>query len=105
MRTMLYFKRVIRYASKGVGMQRVPWYKNICWPIASFIVPAHVIAAVGTYFYAVHHGFTLSAIVIGVVFLFLTTFSISGGYHRLFAHATYEAPMTFGVFPRRCAAE
>ncbi|HVE40397.1 MAG TPA: fatty acid desaturase [Planctomycetota bacterium] len=72
-------------------MQRVPWYKNICWPIASFIIPAHIVAAIGTYFYATLHGFTLPAIIIGVVFLFLTTFSISGGYHRLFAHGTYEA--------------
>src|SRR5947207_12039009 len=72
-------------------MIKIPWYRNICWPIASFIIPAHIVAAVGTYFYATMHGFTISAIVIGVVFLFLTTFSISGGYHRLFAHGTYDA--------------
>jgi stearoyl-CoA desaturase (Delta-9 desaturase) len=72
-------------------MRRLPWHRNICWPIASFIVPAHVIAVVGTTFYAVNHGVTLSAVLIGVVFLFLTTFSISGGYHRLFAHGSYDA--------------
>src|SRR5438132_11550676 len=82
----------------GVRMQRLPWYKNICWPIASFIVPAHIIAAVGTSFYAVNHGFTLSAIIIGAVFLFLTTFSISGGYHRLFAHGTYDAHPILKIF-------
>src|SRR5262249_36561685 len=72
----------------GVGMQRVPWYRNICWPIASFIIGAHIAAAVGTYFYVTLHGFSLSAIILGVVFLFVTPFGISGGYHRLFAHAT-----------------
>src|SRR5688572_28176042 len=77
-----------RWATSGVGMTRIPWYRNICWPIASFIIGAHIVAAVGTYFYATRHGFTLSAIIIGVVFLFLTTFGISGGYHRLFAHGT-----------------
>lgn len=72
-------------------MSRVAWYQNIFWPSASFILMAHLIAAVGTVVYAVTHGFSPSAVVIGAVFLFLTTFSISGGYHRLFAHGTYEA--------------
>jgi len=79
-------------------MSKIPWYRNICWPIASFIIPAHIVATVGTYFYATLHGFTLSAIAIGVVFLFLTTFSISGGYHRLFAHGTYEAHPILKIF-------
>jgi fatty-acid desaturase len=79
-------------------MTRIPWYRNICWPIFSFILPAHFAAAIGTYFYATMHGFTLSAIIIGVVFLFLTTFGISGGYHRLFAHGTYEAHPILKIF-------
>jgi stearoyl-CoA desaturase (Delta-9 desaturase) len=79
-------------------MTRIPWYRNICWPIASFIIPAHFAAAIGTYYYATLHGFTLSAIIIGVVFLFLTTFGISGGYHRLFAHGTYEAHPVLKIF-------
>src|ERR1043165_1388483 len=95
---MLYSVRVIRDASKGVGMQRAPWYKNICWPIASFIVGAHIAAAIGTYFYATLHGFTLQAIIIGIVFLWLTTFGISGGYHRLFAHGTYDAHPLLRLF-------
>jgi stearoyl-CoA desaturase (delta-9 desaturase) len=79
-------------------MNPVPWWKNICWPIASFIVPAHFVAAIGTYYYATLHGFALPAVLIGVVFLFLTTFGISGGYHRLFAHGTYEAHPILKVF-------
>lgn len=77
--------------STNIQMARVPWYKGICWPVAAFIIPVHLLALGGTYLYALLHGFTFSAIAIGVLFLFLTTFSISGGYHRLFAHATYEA--------------
>jgi stearoyl-CoA desaturase (delta-9 desaturase) len=79
-------------------MTRIPWYRNICWPIASFIVGAHLVAAVGTYFYVTHHGFSQSAILLGVLFLFLTTFGISGGYHRLFAHGTYEAHPVLKIF-------
>ncbi len=79
-------------------MTRIPWYRNICWPIASFIIPAHIIAAIGTYFYATLHGFTLPTIILAVVFLFVTTFGISGGYHRLFAHATYEAHPILKIF-------
>src|SRR5919109_37538 len=88
---MLYSSDSRWHTVRGVGMTRLPWYRNICWPIASFIIGAHVVAAVGTYFYATLHGFTLPAIILGVVFLFITTFGISGGYHRLFAHGTYEA--------------
>ena len=76
----------------------LPTWKNIHWPIASFIIGAHFIAAIGTYFYATLHGFTLSAIIIAVVFLFLTCFGISGGYHRLFAHGTYEAHPILKIF-------
>jgi len=72
--------------------------KSIHWPIASFIIGAHIIAAVGTYFYATLHGFSLSAILIAVAFLFLTCFGISGGYHRLFAHGTYEAHPILKIF-------
>ncbi len=67
------------------------WWQRVHWPIASFIIGTHILAAVGTYFYATLHGVTLSSIIIGVAFLFLTCFSISGGYHRLFAHGTYDA--------------
>jgi stearoyl-CoA desaturase (delta-9 desaturase) len=74
------------------------WWKNIHWPIASFILGSHVIAAVGTYFYATLHGFSMSSIIIAVAFLFLTCFGISGGYHRLFAHGTYEAHPILKIF-------
>jgi stearoyl-CoA desaturase (delta-9 desaturase) len=73
-------------------------WKKICWPIASFIIGVHIAAAIGTFFYAKYHGFTLSAIIIGGVFLFLSCFGISGGYHRLFAHATYEAHPILKIF-------
>src|SRR4030095_2888298 len=96
-RIMLYFPRASG-SSLGGRMNKVPWYRNICWPIASFIIPAHILAAVGTYFYVTMHGFTTSAIVIGVVFLFLTTFGSSCGYHRLFAHGTYEAHPILKIF-------
>src|SRR5882672_1766118 len=79
-------------------MPKVSLWKNICWPIASFIIPAHFVAAIGTYYYATLHGFQLSTVILAVVFLFLTTFGISGGYHRLFAHATYEAHPILKIF-------
>jgi len=79
-------------------MLKTPWWKNLHWPIASFIIGSHILAAVGTYFYATLHGFTMSAVVIAVVFLFLTCFGISGGYHRLFAHGTYEAHPLLKIF-------
>ncbi len=79
-------------------MTVAPTWKNIHWPIASFIIGSHFIAAIGTYFYATMHGFTWSAVIIALVFLFLTCFGISGGYHRLFAHGTYEAHPILKIF-------
>ena len=79
-------------------MTKGPFWKNIHWPIASFIIGVHIAAAVGTYFYATLHGFSLSSVIIGSIFLFVTCFGISGGYHRLFAHATYEAHPVLKIF-------
>lgn len=67
----------------------------IAWLNLSFLASVHVLALVGLVAYLMLHPLTLSACVIGFVGTALTVFSISAGYHRLFAHGTYETGPVF----------
>ncbi|WP_420468525.1 acyl-CoA desaturase [Panacagrimonas sp.] len=48
--------------------------------------------------YAWHHDFSAAAWVWFVVFLYASGISITGGYHRLWAHRAYEARMPLKIF-------
>jgi stearoyl-CoA desaturase (delta-9 desaturase) len=61
------------------------------WVTTSFIAFVHVVAIAGTILYAILHGFTVAALAIMLVWLVASGFSITGGYHRLFAHGSYRA--------------
>lgn len=71
---------------------------GIAWGPTLFVVVSHIAAIAGPLIYGAYHGFTLSAIVIGAVFLFLSAFATSAGYHRLFSHGAYEAHWLFRLF-------
>ncbi|MCB9882314.1 MAG: fatty acid desaturase [Planctomycetes bacterium] len=60
------------------------------WTNTLFIAFAHLMAIV-TVFYMVLVQFSWASIVLGVVWYLLCGFSITGGYHRLFAHRSYRA--------------
>jgi stearoyl-CoA desaturase (delta-9 desaturase) len=49
------------------------------------------IAAVAVPWYGLTHGFSIGAWVLFVVFLYANGMSITGGYHRLWAHKSYDA--------------
>jgi stearoyl-CoA desaturase (delta-9 desaturase) len=49
------------------------------------------VAVIGVPWYGLAHGYQTAAWVWFAVFLFVNGFAITCGYHRLFAHATYEA--------------
>lgn len=51
----------------------------------------HLGALVGTIVYVANVGMTLAAALLGLTWMALTIFSLSAGYHRLFAHRAYEA--------------
>jgi len=48
-------------------------------------------AAIGVPWYALTHGFTLADAVVAVFFAVASGMAITAGYHRLWAHRTYEA--------------
>ncbi len=63
---------------------------RINWINTLFIAAAHLLAVAAlVYLFAVQ--FSWWTIGLGLVWLALCSISITGGYHRLFAHPTYEA--------------
>jgi stearoyl-CoA desaturase (Delta-9 desaturase) len=61
------------------------------WRNILLLALVHVAALGGSALYLTLHGLSLAAAVIGLTLTALTIFSISAGYHRLFAHRAYEA--------------
>lgn len=61
------------------------------WINIVFLASVHILAIAGMATYLPFHGLTWAAALIGLALTILTIFSISAGYHRLFAHKTYEA--------------
>ncbi|MDG6100092.1 acyl-CoA desaturase [Alteromonas sp. ZYF713] len=57
-----------------------------------------LIAFVGVPFWAFSYGFDTTEIITTVVLFFVTGMSITAGYHRLWAHKTYEAHPVVKVF-------
>jgi stearoyl-CoA desaturase (Delta-9 desaturase) len=69
-----------------------PDYLNI-----SFLLGAHLLAVFAiVYLSAIH--FSWWSIGLGLLWLVLCGFSITGGYHRLFAHPTYKAIAPLRLF-------
>ncbi|GAC1629114.1 MAG: fatty acid desaturase [Nevskia sp.] len=63
----------------------------INWPAAAMFAVSSIGLLTVFPWYAWTHGFSAGAWVAGVVFLYACGLSITGGYHRLWAHRTYEA--------------
>jgi len=70
--------------------------KKICWSVTLFLIlnPVISVALLLTYLF-VSDNYTASQVIavsaFGLVFAILTNLSITMGYHRLFAHKSYEA--------------
>lgn len=66
-------------------------FKNgVNWVPALFLIiyQAILLAALPFYFY--HHGFSISMLAVSFVLLYATGLSITGGYHRFYAHRTFK---------------
>jgi len=73
--------------------------QKIYWPTALFLTITPLITAVALPIYLYHHGVPVGLMVFTLVFAALTNLSITAGYHRLFAHKSYEAhPLVKFVF-------
>lgn len=65
--------------------------RNIYWPTTLFLVITPIVAFISVPIYIFNFGFPTGIIVFSLIFSLLTNLSITAGYHRLFAHRSYEA--------------
>ncbi len=63
------------------------WYKEVNWPQAALICLEPFVALYGLFTTA----FMWQTVVFTIIWYFLTFFGVTAGYHRLFAHRSYEA--------------
>src|SRR4051794_35530385 len=69
---------------------KINW-KSVNWPGALFLTLTPIAAVVLTALHLYYEGFIWQIWLLAAVFYTLTASSITGGYHRYFAHRTYEA--------------
>jgi len=62
---------------------------ELCWTNICFLIVAHVLAGVGVWWAMTH--FNARTLLLGFSWFALCGLSITAGYHRLFAHRTYDA--------------
>ncbi len=70
----------------------------VSWLNLSFLLIVHVGGLAAIAVYAAVHGVTPSAVIIGAILTTVTIWSISVGYHRLFAHRAFEAHPALRLF-------
>lgn len=66
-------------------------YKGVNWPGALFLTLSPIAALVLSIYHVYTEGFIWQIWALAALFYALTVGSITGGYHRYFAHKTYEA--------------
>jgi len=69
----------------------IPPVKKVRWVNAVFFVVTTLIGVLGTPFYIARFGLSTAEILIFIFFMLATGLSITMGYHRLYAHASYRA--------------
>jgi stearoyl-CoA desaturase (delta-9 desaturase) len=62
----------------------------ISWGNLGSLAAVHLVGIGGTALYLSLHGLSMAVLIIALVWTHLTILAISGGYHRLFSHRTYE---------------
>lgn len=66
-------------------------FKNLDIVNTLFLTLTPVAAIVATYYWVTVDGFSWAQVLLGIAFYILSGFSITAGYHRLFAHKAYDA--------------
>ncbi len=70
--------------------ESLPWYRKIHWVNALFLIGTPLGAAIFTPLYIHHHGFGWQAAVLFLGYCSFSSMSITAGYHRYFAHRSYD---------------
>lgn len=72
-------------------MKNLSLISRIYWPTTLFLSITPLIAFIAVPLYFVYEGFPLGILAFSLIFAILTNLSITAGYHRLWAHKSYEA--------------
>ncbi|MBT3984386.1 MAG: acyl-CoA desaturase [Bacteriovoracaceae bacterium] len=72
--------------------------KKIDWINTLFITTTPILAGLACYYHFSIEGASIAPWVIFTIFYFLTGFSITAGYHRLFSHRAYKARAPIRLF-------
>lgn len=73
-------------------------WKRINWRSVFFIVLLPIATLITVCWYFLNYGLSLDVAVLSVFYYYATGMSITGGYHRLFSHRTYEASLPIRIF-------
>ncbi len=65
--------------------------KNICWPVALFLILNPLLSISLTILYCLTSEISYPIIAFAFLFSAVTNLSITAGYHRLFSHKSYDA--------------
>ncbi len=72
--------------------------RPIDWVNTTFLLGTPLVAFIGTAWYVWHYGVTWLEIANFFLMFVLTSVSVTGGYHRLFSHKSYEASAPVKLF-------
>jgi stearoyl-CoA desaturase (delta-9 desaturase) len=67
------------------------WWEKVDWTNALFLIITPVIAVTWLPIHTYIHGLSTSVLIFFFIYSIITSMSITGGYHRLFAHKSYDA--------------
>lgn len=73
-------------------------YKRINWTNTLFLTLSPIVAIIGTIWWFQAGLFNWNTVLLALVMLYATGLSITAGYHRLFAHKSYEARLPVKIF-------
>lgn len=95
-----YRSLLLAFMQEGVIMPKIQIKRpiQIDWTPALFLSLTPVAAIVTTAWYLLTQSFHWGALALFAVFYTLTAMSITGGYHRYFAHRSYEATWIVKIF-------
>ncbi|MFZ4404723.1 MAG: fatty acid desaturase [Pseudobdellovibrionaceae bacterium] len=71
--------------------QKPHWPSLINWPVTLFMIINPIAAVVGSSVYFYYAGWSWALFSFTLIFAAATNLAITAGYHRLFAHKSYEA--------------
>ena len=75
------------------------WTQRVDWPVTLFLLITPLFALIFTPIYFSIHGLSWPLLVFAILYGGATNLSVTAGYHRLFAHRSYEAhPIARAIF-------